>query len=98
MGNLVAMPIREREAPNMLSVLLEGAIDGFNKQMDASRFDKASTRVMMGYLSAASIALRCNGLDEEAQRFLEAATAIEQDWTRYEPAIRALAASFGYKS
>lgn len=75
----------------MLAAFVEGMIDGFNRGVEVGRLDVSATRVMIGYLSAASIGLRCNGMDQEAQAFLEAASAIESDWTCYERAIRELA-------
>lgn len=95
MGSVHALPLAARSAPNLLDELLNGVADGYNRLVAIGRFDKAATRVMMGYLCAGSVALRCNGLDSEAEVFLQAAHAIERDWTRFCRIVRKLYTDLG---
>lgn len=81
-----------------LEELLNGMADGFNRMVEVGRVDRVTTRVMMGYLSAGAIALRCNGLDDAADLFLEAARELEANWESFEDVCRKLARQFGRRS
>lgn len=69
MGTVVQLNLGDRTAPDLLRNLLKGVAEGFNSLVDLGRVDREATRVMVGYLSAGSIALRCNGLDEASVAF-----------------------------
>lgn len=94
MGTVATLPLGRRQAPDMHYELMAGIRDGFNRIVEIRQFDKEATRVMMGYLSAGAIALRCNGLDGPAQEFVNAAQAIECNWGAFEHVIRRLLEQF----
>lgn len=66
--------------------------DGYNATVDVGRFDHACTQAMIGFMSAAIIALRLAGDDVWASIFEGSAQRLAEDWKRYEREIPALAA------
>jgi len=79
------------------TALVQGVCDGFNR-IKGQSIDRLTTKVMVGYLSAGSIALQCIGADNAADKFLGAARAIDEDWMSFEQTLRSLAAQFSSTS
>lgn len=64
----------------------------FNQLVDIGQVDKESAATVVGYLSAASVALRVLGNEKAALRFEQSAFRIKADWRLFEVEVRALAA------
>lgn len=92
--SVTRLPLRQR-APNLLDDLLVCATAGFNACVKQGSFDPSAARVMQGFLSAGAIALRCNGMDGDADAFLQAAGALDSDWRTFEPTMRRLIKGYG---
>lgn len=67
--------------------------DGYNATVDVGRFDRACAQAMVGFMSAAVIALRLAGDEAWASIFEGSAQRLAEDWKRYECEIPALAAA-----
>lgn len=72
------------------SVYLEAIAEGYNSTKAVGRFDKATVNVMVGFLSAATIAFRATGDEEWAELLEECATKLNKDWKQYEELVVAL--------
>lgn len=81
--------------PNNVTTLREAyrsaIAAGYNLTVDVGRFDRACAQTMLGFLSAAAIALRLAGDEVWASLFERSAQRLEEDWTFYEREIPALA-------
>lgn len=82
--------VLKRQAPSLVQGLANGLIEGFNHIIDCGRVDRAAANVMVGYLSAAVIALRSTGNDWQADLFQAAASNLRADWRTFEGEIRSL--------
>ncbi|NHR07416.1 hypothetical protein HA052_19685 [Chromobacterium haemolyticum] len=91
MNNVTKIPVNSR-TPSLLDAYRQALADGYNKTVDCERLDLSTVNVMVGFLAAATIALRLIGNEHWAARFEECATMLEQNWSLYEKAIPALCA------
>lgn len=67
--------------------------DGYNATVEVGRYDQASAQTMIGFLSAASIALRLAGDEVWAAIFDRSAKRLNENWRCYEGEIPALASA-----
>lgn len=67
--------------------------DGYNATVDAGRFNRACAQSMVGFMSAAVIALRLAGDEAWASLFEGSAQRLNEDWKRYEREVPLLTAA-----
>ncbi len=65
--------------------------DGYNATVEVGRYDQASAQTMIGFLSAAAIALRLSGDEVWAAIFERSAKRLNENWRCYEAEIPVLA-------
>lgn len=64
--------------------------DGYNATIDAGTYNKACAQTMVGFLSAAVIALRLGGDEIWANLCEESAKRLNDDWVSYQTEVPAL--------
>jgi hypothetical protein len=94
MGTVHYLTNRAHAAPDLLTGLINGLIDGFNNGPGVNGLDKEYSRLVVGYLSAASIALSSSNFHEQSTKFLHAALSIDADWTCVERVIQNLLSDY----
>lgn len=90
------------EAPisklSLLDAYRQALADGYNSAVDTGRYSESAAQVMMGFLSAATIALRVLGDEPWATRFEQSAERLKEDWACFEEEIPALCADLDARS
>lgn len=85
--------VTKHQAPSLIQELMNGLIEGFNRLVDTGKVDKNAANLMVGYLSAAVIALRVTGNAGHAEMFYSTASRIHADWRSFEHEVRTLVAA-----
>lgn len=88
MGKLVQL--NPNDGTTLRQAYRSALADGYNATVELGRFDCASAQVMVGFMSAAVIALRLAGDEAWASLIECSAQRLSDDWERYEREIPAL--------
>lgn len=88
-GKVVNIQGETSQVP-LLDAYQEALIEAFNAQVATGKVNREGARIIMGFLTGATIALRVHGHDLWAKRFAHAARRLEQDWTSFEREVRKL--------
>lgn len=78
------------DRPSLIDAYHEALVDGFNALVKVGEFDRESALTVVGFLSAATIALRVIGHETIARRFECDAERISDNWTSLETVVRDL--------
>ncbi len=88
------MPVIKLKPDSKHKTLIEAYRDGvaeaFNSLVGLGGFDRESSMVMVGYLSAAVVAFRLTGNETAAKQFVQVAARIHNDWRLLEEEVHAL--------
>lgn len=90
-GNII--PLKPRNGPTLREAYRSALADGYNAVVEAGRIDQACAKTMVGFLSAAVIALRLAGDEVWAELFEQSAQRLDDEWDRFELEIPALASA-----
>lgn len=91
LGSVISL--NPRNGTTLREAYRSALADGYNATVDAGRYDQASAQTMVGFLSAAVIALRLSGDEVWAALFERSAKRLNENWRCYEGEIPALAST-----
>lgn len=83
-------PLNPKSRTTLREAYRSALAGGYNASVDSGKYDRACAQTMVGFLSAAVIALRLAGDEVWATLFERSARRLDDDWQCYQHEVPAL--------